>query len=55
MQRVDRPTQLILVAAFGSMLFSIILWFFVNKDAGVFVGLWVPSILAFGTLMRGPR
>ena len=55
MRRVDRPTQLIVVAAFASMVFSIVLWFFVDKDAGVFVGLWVPSILAFGALLRGPR
>lgn len=55
MRRIDRPTQLLLVAAFGSMVFSIALWFFVDRDAGVFVGLWVPSILAFGALMRLPR
>jgi len=54
-QRIDRPTQLIVAAAFISMLFSIYLWFFEDKDAGVFVGLWVPSILAFGALMRLPR
>jgi len=55
MRRIDRPTQLIVLAAFLSMVFSIILWFFVNKDAGVFVVLWVPSILAFGALMRVPQ
>ena len=55
MRRLDRPTQLIVLAAFLAMVFSIILWFFEDKDAGVFVGLWVPSILAFGALMRTPR
>lgn len=54
-QRLDRPTQLILLAAFVSMIFSIYLWFFTDKNAGIFVGLWVPSILAFGALMRLPR
>lgn len=43
---------LILLAAFLSFLFSISLWFGfgmpVNKDAGVFVGLWVPSIISTG-------
>ncbi len=43
---------LILGAAFISFLFSVSLWFGVigppNKDAGVFVGLWVPSILSAG-------
>ena len=43
---------LILGAAFISFLFSVSLWFGVighpNKEAGVFVGLWVPSILSAG-------
>ena len=54
-RRIDRLTQLIVLAAFISMVFSIYLWFFVDQGAGVFVGLWVPSILAFGALMRLPR
>ncbi len=47
---------LILVAAFLSFLFSISLWFgflgAINKDAGIFVGLWVPSILAVGNYFK---
>ncbi|MEJ7710424.1 MAG: hypothetical protein WKF84_11305 [Pyrinomonadaceae bacterium] len=47
---------LILGAAFLSFLFSIFLWFglfgAVNKDAGIFVGLWVPSILAVGNYFK---
>ena len=43
---------LILLSAFLSLLFSIALWFGfgmpVSKDAGVFVGLWVPSIISVG-------
>ena len=39
-------------AAFISFLFSVSLWFGVigppSKEAGVFVGLWVPSILCTG-------
>lgn len=50
--RLDRPTLLIVLAAFASMLFSIYLWFFMDKDAGIFVGLWVPSILAVGALLK---
>lgn len=38
----------ILAAAFASFLLSITLWFTDHKDTGVFVGLWVPSILALG-------
>ena len=39
---------LFLVAAGISFLLSIGLWFSGNRDEGVFVGLWVPSILAAG-------
>jgi len=49
------PLALFLTAAFISFCFSIALWFFVNKDYGVFVGLWVPSILSLGSLMRARR
>ena len=47
---------LILMAAFLSFLFSISLWFgfgmTANKEAGVFVGLWVPSIISTGIYFR---
>lgn len=36
-----------LVAAFASFVVSVGLWFLVEHDYGIFVGLWVPSILAF--------
>lgn len=43
---------LILLAAFLSFLFSVSLWFgfgmTANRDAGIFVGLWVPSIIGTG-------
>lgn len=42
-QKIDRP---FLFAASISLLVSVLLWFLVNRDYGVFVGLWVPSILA---------
>jgi len=41
------------VAAGLSFLFSVSLWFSGSKQEGVFVGLWVPSILSFGTLLLG--
>lgn len=43
---------LLLTAAFISFLLSVSLWFLVDHDAGVFVGLWVPSILAFGGYVK---
>jgi hypothetical protein len=40
--------MLFLVAAALSFLLSIGLWFAGSRQEGVFVGLWVPSILAAG-------
>ena len=41
-QKVD---YFFLIAAFASFVASVALWFLVNRDYGVYVGLWVPSIL----------
>jgi hypothetical protein len=43
--------RIYLVAAFLSFIFSISLWFSGSREQGLFVGLWVPSILALGSLM----
>ncbi len=51
MRRLNRAKLLYLVAAGISFLLSVGLWFQGLRDEGVFVGIWVPSILAFGTLM----
>lgn len=52
----SKADYIILIAAFVSFLFSVSLWFGLfgadNKDAGIFVGLWVPSILALGLFFR---
>jgi hypothetical protein len=50
--RKDLPLTLFLVAAFISFLFSVTLWFFVDKDTGMFVGIWVPSILSLAAAVR---
>ena len=47
-----RARTLILVAAFLSFLLSVGLYFLDDKTHGIFVGLWVPSILALGALRR---
>lgn len=44
-----------IAAAFLSFLFSVSLWFAGFRDEGVFVGLWVPSILSFGNLLMTNR
>jgi asparagine N-glycosylation enzyme membrane subunit Stt3 len=45
-----RSDSLFLTAAFLSFLFSVYLWFTGQRDEGMFVGIWVPSILSFATL-----
>ena len=51
MSRMWRIKGLFLLAAGISFLLSIYLWFSCEKDEGVFVGLWVPSILSLGALL----
>ena len=47
--KVDRP---FLLASSLSLAASVSLWFLVNRDYGVFVGLWVPSILVLWVGVR---
>lgn len=49
------PLTLFLTAAFISFLFSVYLWFFVDQDTGMFVGIWVPSILSLAAAVRPLR
>ena len=49
--RVVRARVLMLVAAFIGFALSIYLWFTGHQMQGIFVGLWVPSILSLGTLV----
>ncbi len=44
----EKFDYLIIAAAFLSFLFSVFLWFGGQKQEGLFVGIWVPSILAAG-------
>jgi hypothetical protein len=48
MDRHRLGVALFLGAALLSFVLSIALWFTDNRQEGVFVGLWVPSILAAG-------
>lgn len=47
--KIDYP---FLLATLISFLASVTLWFLLNRDYGVFVGLWVPSILALWVGVR---
>ena len=46
MNKLNLPVVLWLAAAFLSFSASVICWFFVDKPTGLYIGLWVPSILA---------
>ena len=58
MKRLPVPLRLkmpFLVAGFLSFLFSVWLYFVQGETtAGIFVGLWVPSIHSLGTLLLSP-
>ena len=44
-----------LIAGFASFVFSVFLYFVQGETtAGIFVGLWVPSIHSLGTLLLTP-
>lgn len=52
MPRLSLPALLWLTAAFLSFLASVSCWFFVDRSTGLYIGLWVPSILGLGTLLN---
>ncbi len=44
--------KLLFVSALLSLVFSEFLYFKGEKEDGTFIGLWVPSILAFGIYLK---
>jgi hypothetical protein len=42
---------LLLLAAFASFVLSVVLFFSGEETDGIFVGIWVPSILALGAFL----
>ncbi|MFN8111644.1 MAG: hypothetical protein U0R51_00440 [Solirubrobacterales bacterium] len=48
---IDKARLLFLTAAGLSFVASVALYFLDDKVNGIFVGLWVPSILALGSLI----
>ncbi len=58
MSRLMIGKLLFLLAAGISFLLSVYLWFSGSREQGIFVGIWVPSILSLGALIfagRGQR
>ena len=52
---ISKPQAFFLLAAGISFLLSISLYFTGSREQGIFVGIWVPSILSAGTLLLGGR
>jgi hypothetical protein len=46
-----RARSLVLLAAFVSFVLSVVMWFGGHHQEGIFVGLWVPSILSLGAVV----
>jgi hypothetical protein len=50
-KRIRVAKALILSAAFLSFVLSVVLWFNGDRERGMFVGIWVPSICSAGALL----
>ena len=50
--KYKKSDYLLLLAVFISFVISIALWFSGYKDEGLYVGIWVPSILALGVYLK---
>jgi hypothetical protein len=48
---LNKPKAYFLVAGLLSFLLSVYLWFSGDRELGIFVGLWVPSICSAGALI----
>lgn len=55
MTATDKSKLLFVAAAGISFLLSVGLWFSGQREEGLFVGLWVPSILSLGALLFESR
>jgi hypothetical protein len=51
-EAMKRSDYAVMAAALISLATSIYLWFGGHRDEGLFVGLWVPSILSFAAYVR---
>ena len=48
---IVRIKLLFVLASFVSLVLSVSLWFSGHESQGIFVGVWVPSILSLGALL----
>ena len=52
MPQINTPVMFWLIAAFLSFLGSVLSWFLIDRQVGLFIGLWVPSILSLGAFLN---
>ncbi len=52
LKKFTTADKFLMVAALLSLIFSEILYFQGEKVSATFIGLWVPSILAFGIYLK---
>ena len=52
LSKLSKTDTILLILALGTLIFSELMWFKGEKDGALFVGLWVPSILAFAILLK---
>lgn len=48
---LHRTKLVFLAAGFVSLVLSVVLWFGVDRELGLFVGLWVPAVHSLGALL----
>ena len=51
-KKFSATDKLLFLAAFLSLIFSELTYFQGQKEDGIFVGIWVPSILGFGIYLK---
>jgi hypothetical protein len=51
-KKFTKTDRILIFTALISLIFSEYLWFTGEKDAALFVGLWVPTILCFGIYFK---
>lgn len=54
-RRLLLARSLILVAALISFVLSVSLWFAGSREEGLFVGIWVPTIISLGAFLLPRR
>jgi len=53
MNKIFNPSDyFILSSAVLSLVASVIIWFMGYREEGLFIGMWVPSIVAFGVYFK---